>query len=95
MGTSPQTATMLQPGGFTPRQEAAHFYGLFLRGHPADELRRIIDVPRAVRIRWSRLWRLEPQAQRRNAEMLEYRRQVLAHFDALIDTGKSNSRRPQ
>ena len=29
-----------------PQREAAVFYGLFLRGHAADDLRRDIDVPR-------------------------------------------------
>ena len=29
-----------------PRYEAAFFYGLFLRGHPLEKLRRDIDVPR-------------------------------------------------
>ena len=31
-----------------PRREAACFYGLFLRGHSAEELRRDIEVPPAV-----------------------------------------------
>ena len=31
-----------------PQREAAFFYGLFLRGHSADELRRDIEVPPAV-----------------------------------------------
>ena len=95
MGTSPQPGTVLQSPGFNPAHEAALFYGLFLRGHSAAELRRIIDVPRDVRTRWQKLWRKEPQIQQRHAEMLEYRRQVLARFDALIDSGEINSRRPQ
>ena len=32
----------------TPQREAAMFYGLFLRGHPVDRLRRDIDVPRPI-----------------------------------------------
>ena len=31
-----------------PQREAAFFYGLFLRGHSAEELRRDIEVPQAV-----------------------------------------------
>src|SRR5579863_6746886 len=31
-----------------PQREAAFFYGLFLRGHSADQLRRDIEVPPAV-----------------------------------------------
>src|SRR5438034_7106624 len=30
-----------------PQREAAFFYGLFLRGHSADQLRRDIEVPRS------------------------------------------------
>ena len=35
-----------------PQREAAFFYGLFLRGHSADELRRDIEVPPAVVAKW-------------------------------------------
>jgi len=31
-----------------PQREAAFFYGLFLRGHSAEQLRRDIEVPQAV-----------------------------------------------
>jgi len=31
-----------------PQREAAFFYGLFLRGHSADKLRRDIEVPAVV-----------------------------------------------
>ena len=31
-----------------PQREAAFFYGLFLRGHSPEELRRDIEVPAAV-----------------------------------------------
>ncbi|MGA7189372.1 MAG: hypothetical protein WBY66_12810, partial [Candidatus Acidiferrales bacterium] len=31
-----------------PQREAAFFYGLFLRGHSAEELRRDIQVPATV-----------------------------------------------
>ena len=37
-----------------PRREAALFYGLFLRGHSADALRRDIDVPRDLLKKWMR-----------------------------------------
>ena len=35
-----------------PQREAAMFYGLFLRGHSAETLRRDIDVPRPVLEKW-------------------------------------------
>ena len=31
-----------------PQKEAALFYGLFLRGHSADALRRDIDIPKKL-----------------------------------------------
>ena len=37
-----------------PQREAAFFYGLFLRGHSAEELRRDIEVPPAVLRKWHR-----------------------------------------
>ena len=35
-----------------PQREAAMFYGLFLRGHSAETLRRDIDVPKPVLEKW-------------------------------------------
>ncbi len=37
-----------------PQREAAFFYGLFLRGHSAEQLRRDIEVPPAVLAKWHR-----------------------------------------
>ena len=44
-----------------PQREAAFFYGLFLRGHSPDELRRDIEVPAAVLAKWDRESEREPQ----------------------------------
>ncbi|MDE3198796.1 MAG: hypothetical protein KGN84_20780, partial [Acidobacteriota bacterium] len=43
-----------------PQREAAFFYGLFLRGHSAAELRRDIEVPPAVLLKWHREAEREP-----------------------------------
>ncbi len=67
-----------------PQREAAFFYGLFMRGHSLEELRRDIGVPGEVVSRWQRLWRHEPRARRRNERMLRYRLQVLAIFNTLV-----------
>lgn len=67
-----------------PHREAAYFYGLFLRGHPLEQLRRDIAVPESVLGRWQRLWRHEPHSRRRFEEVLHYRRQVLAIFNGLV-----------
>ena len=67
-----------------PNREAAYFYGLFLRGHSLEKLRRDIDVPDEVRSRWQRLWRHEPHRQRHLEEVVSYRRQVLTIFNTLV-----------
>jgi hypothetical protein len=67
-----------------PQREAAFFYGLFLRGHSAEELRRDIEVPPAVLARWHREAQREPSLRDVLERMVEYRRHVLAIFEALI-----------
>ena len=69
-----------------PQREAAFFYGLFLRGHSAAELRRDIEVPQAVLLKWHREAEREPMMRDVFTRMVEYRRHVLAIFEALVDT---------
>jgi hypothetical protein len=69
-----------------PQREAAFFYGLFLRGHSAAELRRDIEVPQAVLLKWHREAEREPTLRDIFTRMVEYRRHVLAIFEALVDT---------
>jgi len=68
-----------------PQREAAFFYGLFLRGHSADQLRRDIEVPPAVLAKWHRDIL---------SRVVQYRRHVLAIFDTLVDSEKV-PQRPQ
>ena len=67
-----------------PQREAAFFYGLFLRGHSPEELRRDIGVPPAVLARWHREAQREPGLRDVFERMVEYRRHVLAIFESLI-----------
>jgi hypothetical protein len=67
-----------------PNREAAFFYGLFLRGHTLDELRRDIDVPADVLAKWQRDAERDPSLQDAVRRMVEYRHRVLAIFDSLI-----------
>jgi hypothetical protein len=89
-------ATQLNPATFVgsiddpfrelefPQREAAFFYGLFLRGHSAEDLRRDIEVPASVLAKWDRESMRQPE-QRVNFERIaEYRRHVLAIFDSLV-----------
>jgi hypothetical protein len=85
MATMPQFAPPEVVNDFDfPQREAAFFYGLFLRGHSAEELRRDIEVPQAVLLKWHREAEREPQLRDIFSRMVEYRRHVLAIFDALI-----------
>ncbi len=79
-GHGPERLETLEP----PQREAAYFYGLFLRGHSLEKLRRDIDVPGEVLSRWQRLWRREPASREQCETMLLYRRQVLAIFNTLV-----------
>src|SRR5438034_5602511 len=59
-----------------PQREAAFFYGLFLRGHSADQLRRDIEVPSAVLAKWHREAERDPQLKDVFERMVDYRRHV-------------------
>ena len=77
-----------------PQREAAFFYGLFLRGHSAEKLRRDIEVPAAVLAKWHKDAEREPHLRGVFSRMIEYRRHVLAIFDTLIGS-ESQIRRLQ
>lgn len=67
-----------------PQREAALFYGLFLRGHSADALRKDIDVPKKLLDKLLRRHRNELAVQARLQRAYYYRKQVLAIFDELV-----------
>ena len=67
-----------------PQREAAFFYGLFLRGHSPEQLRRDIVVPPAVLAKWHREAEREPELRDIFFRLVEYRRNVLAIFDTLV-----------
>jgi hypothetical protein len=91
MATMPQfvSADVVTDFSF-PQREAAFFYGLFLRGHSAEQLRRDIEVPTAVLIKWHREAERDPQLRDIFSRMVEYRRNVLAIFDTLVDSDTEN-----
>ncbi len=74
------------------RNEAAMFYGLFLRGHSADKIRRDIDVPKEVLEKWMRPRRYEPSFRENLQRIYNYRKQVLAIFDELVLSEKNKAR---
>ena len=75
-----------------PQREAAFFYGLFLRGHAADELRRDIAVPAAVLAKWDRETVREPRLRPLLERVVQYRRHVLAIFENLIGRDSATQR---
>ncbi len=75
-----------------PMKEAAMFYGLFLRGHSAEALRRDIDVPKTVLQKWMRPRRHEQDFRENLRRVYCYRKQVLAIFDELVTSERARAR---
>jgi hypothetical protein len=68
-----------------PRREAAMFYGLFLRGHNVESLRKDIDVPTELLKKWLHGRQYDDGNFRDSLKQLyHYRKQVLAIFDQLV-----------
>src|SRR5437016_8995218 len=78
-----------------PQREAAFFYGLFLRGHSAEELRRDIEVPPQVVARWHREAEREPSVRDVLVRMVEYRRPVRASLGCVIAFDTRITRLPE
>jgi hypothetical protein len=74
------------------QREAAMFYGLFLRGHSVDALRRDIDVPKPLIDKWMKAPRYESNFRDNLRRVYSYRKQVLAIFDELVHSEKSRMR---
>lgn len=77
----------------SPHREAAFFYGLFLRGHSLDALRRDIDVSPEVVAKWENMQRHDPLYREAIEVMVPYRKRVLAIFESLITSEFSQARR--
>jgi hypothetical protein len=75
-----------------PQREAALFYGLFLRGHSAETLRRDIDVPKKLLDKMMRRHRNELAMRQKLRQVYEYRKQVLAVFDELVTRERTRER---
>jgi hypothetical protein len=67
-----------------PQREAALFYGLFLRGHSVETLRKDIDVPKKLLDKLMRRHRNELAMISRLQRAYQYRKLVLAIFDELV-----------
>jgi len=75
-----------------PQREAAMFYGLFLRGHAADDLRRDIDVPKVTLQKWLGTRQYAETFRDNLKHVYTYRKQVLAIFDELVMNERNRQR---
>jgi hypothetical protein len=75
-----------------PQREAAMFYGLFLRGHSADDLRKDIDVPKDTLQKWLGTRRYANNFRDNLKRVYSYRKQVLAIFDELVMNERTRQR---
>ncbi len=75
-----------------PQKEAAMFYGLFLRGHSPELLRRDIDIPKPLLEKWMTSGRFEPSFRENLQRLYRYRKQVLAIFEELVSNERTRAR---
>ncbi len=73
-------------------KEAAMFYGLFLRGTPAEKLRRDIEIPRLMIDKWLSHPGYDTAFRDSVKRVYDFRRKVLAVFDELVDSQRIRSR---
>lgn len=74
------------------QREAAMFYGLFLRGHSPEKLRRDIEIPRTILLKWLRHPHYDGEFRENAKRVYHFRRQVLAVFDELVDRERIKER---
>lgn len=74
------------------QREAAMFYGLFLRGHSLDALRKDIDVPKPLIEKWMKAPRFETGFRDNLKRVYTYRKQVLAIFEELVGSERTRAR---
>ena len=87
---NPQLADDFDP--LASQREAAMFYGLFLRGHSVEALRRDIDVPRKLAEKWLKAPHYDNSFRDNLKRVYSYRKQVLAIFEELVLSEKNRAR---
>ena len=75
-----------------PQREAALFYGLFLRGHSAETLRRDIGLPVKLLNKLMFRHRNEQAMRQKLQRTYLYRKQVLSIFDELVTREQAQDR---
>ncbi len=74
------------------RREAAMFYGLFLRGYDAEELRQDIEIPKETFDRWLKHPHYDGDFRESVKRIYYFRKKVLAVFDELVDRERIKAR---
>ena len=74
------------------QREAAMFYGLFMRGHSPEKLRKDIEIPRTIFEKWLRHPHYDGEFRENVKRIYKFRRQVLAVFDELVDRERIKER---
>lgn len=68
------------------------FYGMFLRGQSADDIRRQIDISPKLFAKWMRARDYDEPFRENLKRMYQYRKRVLAIFDSLVTTERAKQR---
>jgi hypothetical protein len=76
----------------SPHREAAFFYGLFLRGHSLEALRQDIDISPKLLDKWMKAKDFQVEFRADLERVYQFRKQVLAVFEALVHTETLNAR---
>ncbi len=74
------------------QREAAMFYGLFLRGHSPEQLRRDIEIPKATFDKWQSHPHYDGDFRENVKRIYYFRKQVLAVFEELVDAERIKAR---
>ena len=74
------------------QREAAMFYGLFLRGHCPEELRRDIEIPKSTFDKWLSHPHYDGDFRENVKRIYYFRLQVLAVFEELVDAERMKAR---
>lgn len=68
------------------------FYGMFLRGQSADDIRQQIDISPKLFAKWMRAREYDEAFRENLKRMYQYRKRVLAIFDSLVTTERAKQR---
>ena len=74
------------------QREVAMFYGLFLRGHSPEQLKRDIEIPKTTFDKWLTHPHYDGDFRENVKRIYYFRKQVLAVFEELVDAERIKAR---